>query len=93
MVLRVVVAGAGVPDCWDWSQPAHARKQMLGLLLLVGLKPVVVAAGAGRAVRARTWATRTPKSTYNVHTFGVDETGAAPGNGTTDPASVTVSVN
>jgi hypothetical protein len=67
------------------------RKQMLGLLLLVGLSGgllLVPACGSSTNV-----GNTTPKSTYTFTLSAVDETGAAPGNGTTDPASVTVSVN
>jgi hypothetical protein len=67
------------------------RKQMLGLLLLVGLSGgllLVPACGSSTSV-----GNTTPKATYTFTLSAVDETGAAASNGTTDPASVTVSVN
>jgi len=67
------------------------RKQVLGLLLLVGLSGgflFVPACGTSNTV-----GNTTPNSTFTFTLSAVDETGNAPSNGTTNPATVTVSVN
>ena len=67
------------------------RKQLLGLLLLVGLSGgflLVPACGSSNTV-----GNTTPNSTYTFTLSAVDEAGNAPSNGSTDPATVTVAVN
>lgn len=67
------------------------RKRILGLLLLVGLSGgflLVPACGSSNTV-----GNTTPNSTYTFTLSAVDESGNAPSNGTTNPATVTVAVN
>jgi hypothetical protein len=67
------------------------RRRLLGLLLLVGLSGgflFVPACGSSNSV-----GNTTPNSTYTFTLSAVDESGNAPSNGTTNAATVTVSVN